>query len=589
MNGCHHTPKVPSTKPSPRRKKIVLMGNPNVGKSVVFSRLTGAKVITSNYSGTTVDFCQGSMLIEERHYDIIDAPGTYSLEHTNKAEEVAVEMLQQADIVVNVLDATNLERNLFLSLELMESDKPLILALNLWDETKHLGIEIDVDLLEKHLGIPVVPTVALTGEGISELVAKFDTARAPKEVRRRSDSEKWVEIGQLIKDVQEVRHRHHSYKDMLSDATIRPLTGIPIALGVIFLAFSLVRAIGEGLIGYVIDPLFELYRPLIMHVSEYLGSGLAHNILVGELINGEIDFVQSLGVLTTGLYVPFGMVLPYIVAFYLMLAFLEDSGYLPRLATLTDNIFHKLGMHGYGIVPVFLGIGCNVPGTLATRTLETRKQRFIAATLLAISVPCIAQTAVIFGILAPHGVGYLMIVFITLFVVYVTTGLLLNRLVKGESPEIFLEIPPYRRPNLKIMLKKTWMRVRWFLTEAVPWMFFGVLLINILYAVGFFDALGALFAPVMEGWLGLPSEAAPSLLIGFLRKDLAVGMLLPLGLSAAQLVIAAVMLTMYFPCVATFVVLLKELGLKDMLKASLIMVIMSLSVGGVLRLILIGV
>jgi len=576
--------------PDETHNKIVLMGNPNVGKSVVFSRLTGAEVITSNYSGTTVDFCHGHMRVEDRKFDIIDAPGTYSLQPTNKAEEVAVDMLEQADVVVNVVDATNLERNLFLCLELLESGKPVVIALNMWDETKHQGIEIDVEELEEMLKVPVVPTVALTGEGISELVDRFDHAASPEEFRPTSDEARWITIGNITKKVQTVTHKHHTFNDRISEATIKPLTGIPIAVGVIFLAFSLVRLIGEGIIGYVMDPLFELYRPLVMHVSEYLGgAGLAHDILVGELVGGEIDFVQSLGVITTGLYVPFGMVLPYIVAFYLMLALLEDTGYLPRLATLTDNIFHKLGMHGHGIVPVFLGMGCNVPGTLAIRALETRKQRFIAATLLAISVPCMAQTAMIFGILAPHGVGYLMMVFITLFLVYVTAGLFLNRFVKGESPEIFLEIPPYRRPSIKTMLKKTWMRVRWFLAEAVPWMLIGVLLINILYAVGFFDLLGSLFAPLMEGWLGLPSDAAPAILIGFLRKDLAVGMLLPLGLSAAQLVIAAVMLTMYFPCVATFVVLMKELGLKDMLKASFMMVFMSLTVGGILRLILIGI
>ena len=572
------------------RKKIVLMGNPNVGKSVVFSRLTGAKVIVSNYSGTTVDFCQGCMLIEEQHFDIIDAPGTYSLEPTNKAEEVAVEMLRQADIVVNVLDATNLERNLFLSLELMESGKPLILALNLWDETKHLGIDIDLELLEKHLGVPVVPTVALTGEGISELVAKFDTARAPKEVRSRSDSEKWVEIGQIIKDVQVVSHRHHTLRDRISDATIKPITGIPIAIAVVLGAFWLVRIIGENLIAYVFEPLFELYRPVAMGISGWLGgSGMLHDLLIGSLIDGEIDYVQSMGALTTGLFVPFGMVLPYIVAFYFGLALLEDSGYLPRLATLTDNIFHKLGMHGHGIVPVFLGMGCNVPGAMATRTLETRKQRFISATLMAISVPCMAQIAMIFGILGPHGFIYIFLVFLTLFILYIVVGLILNRYVKGESPEIFLEIPPYRRPSLKTILKKTWMRVNWFLKEAIPYLILGVLAINVLYAIGFIDWLGNLFAPVMEGLLGLPGEASASLLVGFLRKDLAVGMLLPLGMSPMQLVIATTILTIYFPCVATFVLLFKELGAKDMLKATGLMVIITLIVGTSMRLILIGI
>jgi len=589
MRGCHSQHRY-KRGPDEKHNKIVLMGNPNVGKSVVFSRLTGAHVITSNYAGTTVDFCHGHMRVEGRKFDIVDAPGTYSLQPTNKAEEVAVEMLDQAEVVVNVVDSTNLERNLFLTLELLEGNKPVIVSLNLWDETKHLGIEIDVTELERLLRVPVVPTVAITGEGISELVKKMSAAESPTEFRPTSDEEKWRRIGQIIEKVQKVAYKGHTLSERLADATIKPLTGIPIALGVVFLAFWFVRLVGEGLITFVTEPAFELARPSLMGLSVDLGSsGTAHDILIGRLINGDIDFLQSLGVLTTGLYVPFGMVLPYIIAFYLMLAVMEDTGYLPRLATLSDNVFHKLGMHGHGIVTVFLGLGCNVPGTLATRNLETRKQRFIAVTLLAISVPCAAQMAMIFGILGPRGVIYILIVLATLFMVYNCTGLILNRFVKGESPEIFLEIPPYRRPGLRVVLKKTWMRVRWFLREAVPFMFAGVLLVNILVATGVFEHVINLFSPLMEGLLGLPGEATPVLVIGFLRKDMAVGMLYPLGLSAMQLVIAVTMLTMYFPCVATFVVIFKELGLKDLIKASCVMVGMALLVGTIMRLILIGV
>jgi ferrous iron transport protein B len=320
-----------------------------------------------------------------------------------------------------------------------------------------------------------------------------------------------------------------------------------------------------------------------------LGPGISHDILIGKLIDGEIDYVQSMGLLTTGLYVPLGMIIPYIIAFYLMLSFLEDVGYLPRLAVLVDNVFHKIGLHGHGIVSVFLGLGCNVPGALSTRILETRKQRFISATLLAISVPCMAQTAMVFGILIGHGIEYVLIVFIALAVVYLVFGLLLNRLIKGESPELFLEIPPYRKPNLKALFKKAWMRIRSFLTEAVPFVFLGVLAINILYATGVIDALGSVFSPVISGIWGLPEDATGALLVGFLRKDVAVGMLLPLDMSPMQLVVAAIVLTIYFPCIATFVVLVRELGVKDMVKSTGLMILTALLVGGVMRLILLGV
>ena len=570
-------------------KKIVLMGNPNVGKSVVFSRLTGANVIASNYPGTTVDFSKGKMKIGKEYVEIIDAPGTYSLEPTNKAEEVALEMLKEADVVINVVDATNLERNLYLALELLEGDIPVIIALNIWDETHHLGIQIDEKELENLLGIPIVPTVALTGEGIKTLVSRIKEAKTNEEVKPTSREGRWIEIGSLIEKVERVEHRHHTIRDRISDLTIRPLTGLPLAAGIIFLSFWIVRLIGENLIGYIFEPLFEeLYRPVITGLSNWLGPGFIHNLLIGQY-GVEIDFVESMGMLTTGLFVPVGMVLPYIIAFYFMLSILEDAGYMPRLATLLDNVFHKLGMHGHGIVPLFLGLGCNVPGALSTRTLETRKQRFISATLLAIAVPCMAQMAMVFGILGPYGIQYIGLVFFTLVFLYIVMGLIMNKFVKGESPEIFLEIPAYRRPSLKVILKKTWMRVRWFLREAIPFLFAGVLVINILYSVGFLQWLGNVLSPVMQGLFGLPGESGVSMIIGFLRKDLAVGMLLPLGMSPMQLVIATTMLTIYFPCVATFAVLVKELGIKDMLKSAAIMVGTAVTVGFILKLVLLGV
>ena len=570
-------------------KKIVLMGNPNVGKSVVFSRLTGTNVIASNYPGTTVDFSKGKMCFGKEGHEIIDAPGTYSLEPSNKAEEVALEMFGLADLIIDVADATNLERNLYLTLQLLEQKKPVILVLNMWDEARHTGIIIDLKKLENELHIPVVPTVALSGEGFSDLVRRLDEARSPVEIEPMNDSERWMKIGEIIGNVQQVTHRHHTIWDWISEASIRPLTGLPLALVLIFTALWVVRFIGETLIAYIFNPLFSLYTPVAMNINAWLGPGFLQALLIGKLSDGQIDYIQSMGLLTTGIYVPFAMVLPYIIAFYSVLAVFEDSGYLPRLATLTDTLFHRFGMHGFGIIPVFLGLGCNVPGVLATRSLETKKQRFIAATLIAISVPCMAKNAMVFGILGSYGTGYIILVFATLFIVFVSSGLILNRLMKGDSPEICLEIPPYRKPDTMTVLKKTWMRIRWFLKEAIPFLFLGVLLINVLYAVGFVEWLGGIFAPVIQGWFGLPREATTALLIGFLRKDLAVGMLLPLGMSPLQLVIATTLLTIYFPCVGTFAVMFRELGIRDMIKATAFMAGTAFVVGGAMRLVLLGI
>jgi len=553
------------------------MGNPNVGKSVIFSRLTGTNVVVSNYPGTTVEFTRGTMRFKGEKVEVLDAPGVYSLEPVSKAEEVAVKLLRDGDLVVNVVDSTHLERSLYLTLQLLEKRIPLVVALNLWDEAKHKGVEIDVEKLERFLGVPVVPTVAITGEGVKELVSRLDGA-SPGNLEL-GEQERWRRIGEIVSQTQKVYHKHPTLLEKLGETSVKPLTGVPLALVVMLLSFTIIRFIGESLISHVFEPLFEFYAPLATKISELLGPGLLHDILIGQLINGEVDYLQSMGLITTGIYVPIAAVLPYVLAFYLVLGFLEDSGYLPRLAVLVDNVMHKLGLHGSAIVSMLLGLGCNVPGALSTRILETKRQRFIAATLMAIAVPCMAQTAIIFGLVGRHGLSSLLIVFSTLLIVWLALGLLLNRALSGESPEIFMEIPPYRPPHWVTLLKKLWMRIRGFFVGAVPFVLLGVLIVNIFYVSGVIQVISKATAPVVTGLLGLPEEAVVALVIGFLRKDVAVGMLLPLGLTMEQAAVASVVLAMYFPCVATFAVLVKELGVLDTAKAGLIMVTLALLVG----------
>jgi ferrous iron transport protein B len=567
-------------------KKILLMGNPNVGKSVIFSRLTGVNVIASNYPGTTVEFTRGYMKLGNEKTEIIDVPGTYSLEPESKAEKVAVEMLKGGDMVINVVDSTNLERNLNLTLELLRNGIPAVVALNLWDEARHLGVHIDVPKLKRILGVPVIPTCAVTGEGVRKLVSYLPLARAS--TWQFEDEKRWEIVGKIVEEVQKITHRHHTFLERLEDVSIKPVTGIPIALATVFLIFTLVRFIGEGIIEYIFQPIFEnFWAPLMLKLSVLLGPGsFLHHILIGKLVEGKINFVESLGLLTTGLFVPFAMVLPYVFSFYLVLSFLEDSGYLPRLGVLADNVMHKLGLHGLAILPMMLALGCNVPGVLATRVLETKRERFIAMTLMCISIPCMAQIAVIAGLIGRHGAKGMGIVFGTLFLVWVIVGFLLNKLLKGESPEIFVEIPPYRLPYPGALLKKLWIRIKGFIKEAIPFVLLGVLFVNLLYSLSIIKFLGRIAAPVVTGILGLPREAVGPLIVGFLRKDVAVGMLLPLGLNVNQLIVASMVLAMYFPCVATFVVLLKEMGVKDMLKTASIMIASSLIVGGILNLIL---
>ena len=566
--------------------KILLIGNPNVGKSVLFNRLTGMDVISSNYPGTTIDYTKGYFNIQGERAELIDVPGIYSLKAASKAEEIAVQMLKDGDVFISVIDATNLERGLNLTLQLIKQGKPLLVALNLFDETKHKGISIDVEKLEQVLGVPCIPTSALSGEGIKELVLKIPDARVSDFVF--DNSQRWNEVGKIISTVQEIKSKNYTFSEMLRDASIKPLTGIPLLILVLLLTFTLIRFIGEGLIGFVFEPFFEkVWSPVMLGLSELLGqSGLLHDLLIGKLVDGTIDYGQSFGLLTTGLFVPIGAVLPYVFAFYTVLAVLEDSGYLPRVAVMMDNVMHRAGLHGLAIIPMLLGFGCNVPGALATRVMETRKEKFITATLMSIAIPCMALQAMLFGILGPFGFKGLGIVFGTLIIVWFVLGLILKKMIKGTPPEIFLEIPPYRIPYFKGLVKKVWMRLRWFIKEAVPFVLLGVFIANLLYSTGIMQFIGRIASPVFDHLLGLPDEAAGALIIGFLRKDLAVGMLIPLNMTFQQLVVAAVVLSMYFPCVATFAVLLKELGIRDMIKSTVIMVLSALIVGTLVNLLL---
>jgi len=570
-------------------KRILLVGNPNVGKSALFSRLTGTRIVASNYPGTTVEFTKGYLRLGDERAELIDVPGNYTLESTSRAEEVAVQMLKGGDLVINVVDATNLERNLNLTLQLLERQTPVVVALNMWDDARHRGVNIDVPNLERLLGVPVVPTVAVTGQGVGELVSVLEEAKLPENTCTHCGSdERWLKVGQIVSEVQSLSHRHHRWYENLEDASSHPVGGVVIALTVLFVTFWFVRFVGEGIIDHVAEPLFNwLWTPLLLRLSAALGvEGLWHNVLVGNLVGGEIDYLQSFGLLSTGLFIPLAAVLPYIIAFYLALGVLEDVGYLPRLAVLMDTVMHRLGLHGYAIIPTVLGFGCNVPGIMATRILESRKQRFIAATLISIGVPCAALQAMMIRLVGEWGLGYLAVVYGSLFIAWVAVGLILNRAVKGFSPELLVEIPAYRLPPWRVIGEKLWLRVSGFIREALPIILGTVLVVNILYTLGVISVIADVSAPVLTGLWGLPRETIVPLVIGFLRKDAAMGLLVPLELTVKQLVISSTVLAMFFPCMATFVILAKELGIRDLLKAIGIMIGAVLIMGTLQNLIL---
>lgn len=566
-------------------KKILLIGNPNVGKSVLFSRLTGIDVIASNYPGTTVEFKKGCLKIDKEKYEIIDLPGTYSLDPTNKAEEVALKMLEDVEkegsefVVVNILDATNIERNLNLTLQLIKRKLPLIVVLNFWDEVKHKGIFIDHKKLEEILDVPVVPMCARSGEGVKELTEKINQTKISN--FNFEMEQKWLKIGEIIAHVQKVTHRHHTFLDRLSEISTRPLTGIPISLILLFLTFLFVRFIGESLINYVLDPLFNnFYMPTIIKIIEvFISSTPIKNFLLGTTPQP----MESFGILTTGLYIPIVVVLPYIVAFYFVLGILEDVGYIPRVAVMLDNFLHKLGVHGYSFVPILLGFGCKVPGILATRILETKREKIITTILVLTIAPCMPQTAMIISLISPYGIKYVFLTFLIIFLNSLFVSYLLNKIFKGETPELFLEIPPYRMIHLPTLFKKIYLRTKEFFMDAVPLIFLGVVIMNIFELVGlnkfFADTVGSVLMTV----LNLPKETSSVIILGFLRKDVSIALLKPFNLSAQQLIVASIFMVLYLPCVSTFFVTLKENGLKDTLKIIFLMFIEGIFISYIIK------
>jgi ferrous iron transport protein B len=598
-----------------RESDILLVGQPNVGKSALFSRLTGVRTIVSNYPGTTVSYASGKMRFGGETHEVVDAPGTYSFEPLDEAARVTSELLDGAKRIINVVDATHLERHLPLTLDLLSrcaGRVAVTVALNMSDEAHHQGIIIDTARLEEHLGVPVVSIIARSGDGVSTLVERCrrqqaDSQKSEHCVIQGSESlnehdELWKEVGTIVSDVQTLSHHHHSFAERLEDITIHRVWGLLFALSVIVGSFVIIRMLGEFLIAgdigiygapwinvpFGTELLFEkAFVPLLELLSSRLNAdGFVHTLLIGNLIDGHIDLMQSFGVLTSGVFIPLGVVFPYLISFYLVLSILEDSGYLPRLAVFLDSIMHRIGLHGYAIIPTLLGLGCNVPGIMATRILEERRQRFVTATLISVAVPCAALQAMIIGLVGRNGIAPVVLVYGVLFIVWVIVSIVLRWISPGFRPELLIEIPPYRIPTFRALGSKLWMRMSGFLREALPIILGVIVVVNILYQFEVLEYIAGAAKPLVTRLWGMPSDAIVPLLVGILRKDIALGMLAPLDLTVKQLVIGSVMLAMFFPCIGSTVVLFRELGIVDALKSLAVMLIATTITGGILNLIL---
>ncbi|RLI90597.1 MAG: hypothetical protein DRO89_05575 [Candidatus Altiarchaeales archaeon] len=411
--------------------------------------------------------------------------------------------------------------------------------------------------------------------------------------------ERWDYLDKLAEEVVTLKPRRLSLKDAIGDLTIRPLTGIPIALGILFSVWMFFSTFAGFFTDGFMVPLFdEHYLPWIQDIFPKEPSWL-YALLVGT--PGADNCFEAFGVLTTGLFVPFGVVLWAIIPLYLSVALLEDIGYLPRLAVLVDNILHRIGLHGFAIVPTILSFGCNIPGVTAARILETKKERFMMMTILAIFIPCGAQLGIMEETIAGEYGNWLMFAIIGyLLLGYFVVGWILNKILPGRSPEILIDIPPYQRPIWKNLTMKTWIRVKCFLVHAVPFVILGSLLVNILYIVGIENGnltlvsfeegdrsimgrLSIALEPILAGWFGVPKETILPLVTAFLRKDLAVAQLSAIPMSMYQLFTSVVLISIYFPCIATFAVLWKELGFRGLLKSIAILIISTFTFGGLLH------
>ncbi len=568
-------------------RKILLFGNPNVGKSIIFTRLTGTTVIISNYPGTTVEYHEGETKLNNEKVKVIDVPGIYSLkEPTNQAEEVAKEMLAEAKregsfVVINVVNATNLERNLNLTLQLIKEKVPMVIVLNFWDETRHLGIGIDYKKLSQILDLPIFPTCAITGEGIKELKENLGKARISN--FQFKEEERWQEIGRIIKEVQKITHRHHTFLERIEDFTIKPITGLITAISILFLTFILVRLIGENLINYLFDPIFNnLYLPNIIKLIEKIKSPLIFNILIGK----EIEPLKSFGLLNTGIYIPFVVVLPYLFAFYLILSVLEDVGYLVRLAAVFDGFTHRLGIHGYSLIPIILGFGCKVPAIMATRILERKRERILTGLLILLSSPCLPQTTMVIALLSPYGVKYLFLIFSLLIFLSLISTFILNRIFQSEAQEIFIEIPPYRLPYFSMVFRKLYFRIKLFIKEAVPLIIGGVFFFGILDILKIIKFLEYFSEPIFQRFLSLPKEIVPLMITGFLRKDVSIALLVPFNLTPRELIISSIFLIIYLPCLSTTLILIREFKIKDAFKIIIFQLVLGFLISFILNILL---
>jgi len=634
--------------------RIVLVGNPNVGKSVLFGLLSGKYATVSNYPGTTVEVTQANIVIKDRKFLLIDTPGINSLLPMSEDEMVTRNILLQEKpyCVVLVGDAKNLKRALYVFAQLSEMALPVVIDLNMEDEAKERGIEINKQALRALTGVEVVGTIAVRKKGIKELkeamqnpsvpapVLKYPefvekyieklTAMMPESgiskralavmilsgdetlrdyLRSRLSDERLKEIEMLVEEcqsqfskplpevinetkirwaekvvneVQTVRTVVPSkVKEFIEKASIHPVGGWFILAVVLFLFYEAVGVFGAGiLVDFLEGEVFGAHVVPFLEklLNSLIGRGFVYDLFVGQY-----------GMVSMALTYAIGIILPITTTFFLTFSILEDSGYIPRLATFSNRIFRKVGLTGKAILPMLLGLGCGTMAIMTTRVLETRRDRIIATFLIALGIPCSAQLGAILGMMGAVSAYYAGLWFFTIFLVLFVAGLLASRIIKGDKAEFFMELPPLRVPVLRNVLRKTYERAIWYIREVVPLFIWATLALFIIDKIKLLGILEKGLSPLVKGVLGLPSSTAPFFIIGFLRRDYGAAGLFDMVrkglLSQQQILVSMVTITLFVPCLASFLMIVKERGLKVALAITTVVFFLAFSIGGVLNLI----
>lgn len=629
---------------------IALAGNANVGKSVIFNQLTGVDQIIGNWPGKTVERAEGLLLHKGKRIRVIDLPGIYSFSTYSMEELVSRDFiaLEHPDAVINVIDASALERNLFFTIQLLELAPPLMIAVNQIDLAEKKGITIDTQKLSALLGVPVVPTVAIRGKGIPVLTDAITglmqnhpvppVLHYGKEIEERIGKiislldavttrypVRWTAIKLLERDpaiMQLVREQDPGIveKAGLLAGEIESIHGEAVCVVMSAERYQIadriaaevmtMRPPGEGpqkksltdrldavalhpILGYlaviaVIGGLLVWTFLIGAEVSSLIQSFLSHFEQYEPVVNGPLMDILWNGAFT-GFVAGVTLVIPYVLPFYLLLAIMEDSGYLTRISVMLDRGMHKLGLHGKAIIPLILGYGCNVPAVYSCRIMETPKQKTLAAFLVTL-IPCTARTVVILGLVAAFvNIWWALALYAFDILLIIVVGRIAFKAVPGESVGLIMEMADYHVPSASVVLKQTWARTKSLIWIVFPAYIIGSAIIQAFYAAGLLTPVNNLLSPVTVLWLGLPAVIGITLIFGIVRKELTILTLAVIFhttnfasiMSPVQLIVLALVSMLYIPCISVILVLGAEFGWKKALSISAAEIIMAIGIGGI--------